>query len=93
VAVSLAGANRDPAVYDSPDEFRLDREHLRTHVAFAQGPHACIGAQLARLETRAAIEAVLDGLHDLELVEPSEVAGTIFRKPVALRVRWSTSAG
>jgi len=93
VVVSLAGANRDPAVYDSPDEFRLDREHLRTHVAFAQGPHACIGAQLARLETRAAIEAVLDGLHDLELVEPSEVAGTIFRKPVALRVRWSTSAG
>jgi len=93
VVVSLAGANRDPAVYDSPDEFRLDREHLRTHVAFAQGPHACIGAQLARMETRAAIEAVLDGLPDIELAEPSAVAGTIFRKPVALRVRWSPPAG
>jgi len=93
VVVSLAGANRDPAVYDSPDEFRLDREHLRTHVAFAQGPHACIGAQLARMETRAAIEAVLDGLPDIELAEPSAVAGTIFRKPVELRVRWSPPAG
>jgi hypothetical protein len=39
------------------------------------------------------VDAVLDRLHGLELVEPSAVAGTIFRKPVALRVRWSTSAG
>lgn len=93
VVVSLAAANRDPAVYDDPDAFRLDRANARTHVAFAQGPHACLGAQLARMETRAAIDAVLDQLPGLELVEPSTVAGTIFRKPVALRVRWSTSAG
>ena len=75
VVVSLAAANRDPAVYDDPDAFRLDRANARTHVAFAQGPHACLGAQLARMETRAAIDAVLDQLHDLELVEPSAVAG------------------
>jgi cytochrome P450 len=92
VVVSLAAANRDPAVYDDPDAFRLDRANARSHVAFAQGPHACLGAQLARMETRAAIDAVLDRLLDLELVESSAVAGTIFRKPVALRVRWSTSA-
>jgi cytochrome P450 len=79
-------------VYDDPDAFRLDRANARSHVAFAQGPHACLGAQLARMETRAAIDALLDRLLDLELVESSAVAGTIFRKPVALRVRWSTSA-
>lgn len=93
VVVSLAAANRDPAVYERPDEFLIDRANARTHVAFAQGPHACLGAQLARMETRAALDAVLDQLHDLHLVEPSEVVGTIFRKPVTLRVRWSTAAG
>ena len=93
VVVSLAAANRDPAVYERPDEFLIDRANARTHVAFAQGPHACLGAQLARMETRAALDAVLDQLHDLHLVVPSEVVGTIFRKPVTLRVRWSTAAG
>ena len=91
VVVSLAAANRDPAVYDEPDEFRLDRANARTHVAFAQGPHGCLGAQLARMETRAAVDAVLDLLPDVHLVEASQVAGIIFRKPVELRVRWSTS--
>jgi cytochrome P450 len=93
VVVSLAAANRDPAVYESPDEFRIDRDDARSHVAFAQGPHACLGAQLARIETRAAVDAVLDQLPDIELAEPSTVAGTIFRKPVDLRVRWSATAG
>ncbi len=93
VVVSLAAANRDPDVYDEPDEFRLDRVNARTHVAFAQGPHACIGAQLARMETRAAVDAVIDLLPDVHLVETSRVAGIIFRKPIELRVRWSTSLG
>jgi cytochrome P450 len=91
VVVSLAAANRDPAVFDAPDEFRLDRPNGRGHVAFAQGPHACLGAQLARMETRAALEAVLDGLPALELAASSDVVGTIFRKPAALHVRWSAS--
>ena len=93
VVVSLAAANRDPAVYDEPDEFRLDRVNSKTHVAFAQGPHACLGAQLARIETRAAVDAVIDLLPDVHLVETSRVVGVIFRKPIELRVRWSTSLG
>ncbi len=92
VVVSLAAANRDPVVFDAPDEFRLVRANARTHVAFAQGPHACLGATLARMQTRAALDAVLDRLHDLELVGPSDMTGTIFRKPVSLRVRWSRDA-
>lgn len=89
VVVSLAAANRDPAVYDEPDEFRLDRQNGRTHVAFAQGPHACLGAQLARMETRAALDAVLDLLPGIELVDQPVTAGVVFRKPVALHARWS----
>lgn len=88
VIVSLAAANRDPAVYTDPDSFRLDRPNARTHVAFAQGPHACIGAQLARMEARAALVAVLDLLPGVELLEPPVTSGVVFRKPAAVRAHW-----
>ena len=51
VIVSLTAANRDPATFPDPDRFDLARPNARSHVAFAQGPHACIGSHLARLET------------------------------------------
>ena len=54
VIVSLAAANRDPLHFPDPDRFDVHRPNSRSHVTFAQGPHVCIGAQLARLETRAA---------------------------------------
>ncbi|MGU3503042.1 cytochrome P450 [Mycobacterium sp. C31M] len=47
----LAAAQRDPAMYDDPDEFRLSRETTR-HLSFGLGPHFCLGAPLARLEAR-----------------------------------------
>ena len=88
VVVSLTGANRDPDVFDRPEAFDVRRANLRSQVAFAHGPHACIGAQLARLQTRAAVSAVIDLLPDAVLVEPVEVRGAIFRKPVALEATW-----
>ncbi len=88
VIVSLAAANRDPQHFPDPDRFDLRRANNRGHVTFAQGPHACIGAQLARLETRAALNAVLDLLPGIELVGPVETTGVIFRKPVALNATW-----
>ncbi|MGH3314784.1 MAG: cytochrome P450, partial [Nocardioidaceae bacterium] len=60
VIVSLAGANRDPAVFTDPDVFDLHRADVGRHLSFAHGPHFCIGAHLARLETRAALNAILD---------------------------------
>ncbi len=89
VVVSLSGANRDPEHFAEPDRFDLRRVTPRTHVTFAQGPHACIGAQLARMETRAAIAAVLDLLPDVHLAGDVHVAGAIFRKPVALPATWT----
>lgn len=90
VSVSLAGANRDPAVCPDPDEFRLHRSVRRQHWAFAIGPHFCIGAQQARAETAAAVTAVLSGLPGARLdpERPAAPEGLVFRKPPALWVRW-----
>ena len=88
VVVSLSAANRDPAVYERPDDFVLGRSDARSHVAFAHGPHACLGAQLARLQTRAAVLAVATQLVGVRLDDEPTVGGVIFRKPVALHATW-----
>jgi cytochrome P450 len=89
VVVSLSAANRDPAMFPNPDHFDLARTNARSHLAFAQGPHACVGIHLARLETQAALEAVLDGWPGLAMGDDSSPpSGVIFRKPRSLAVRW-----
>ena len=54
VTLSLAGANRDPAVFEDPDAFDVRRPNVNLQVGFAHGPHVCLGMHLARLETRIA---------------------------------------
>ena len=90
VSVSIAGANRDPAVFSDPDRFDIRRANARENLAFAQGPHFCLGAQLARTETTIAIGRLLDCLPGLRLDPeyPNAPRGLVFRKPPALRVRW-----
>ncbi|OBK36470.1 cytochrome [Mycobacterium sp. 1245111.1] len=53
-------ANRDPAHFDEPDKFRLDRASAKGHIAFGKGAHFCVGAALARLETRIVLRQLLD---------------------------------
>jgi cytochrome P450 len=90
VRVSITAANRDPAVFSEPDRFDPARERGRRHLAFAHGPHVCVGVHLARLEARAALEQLLSGLPGLRLdpESPSEVRGLVFRKPPTLNVVW-----
>ena len=90
VIVSIAAANRDPAVYADPDRFDIRRVNARQNLGFARGPHFCPGAQLARIETRAALEAILDQLPGLCLdqEQPASPRGLVFRKPPTLHVRW-----
>jgi len=90
VTVSIAGANRDPAVFAAPDTFDVRRPGAGRHLAFAHGPHFCLGAHLARLEAQVTVETLLARLPGLRLDPgyPSAPRGLVFRKPPALRVRW-----
>ena len=90
VTVSIAGANRDPTVFTEPDRFDIRRENARLNLAFAQGPHFCLGAHLARTETAIAVRRLLDRLPGLRLDRdhPNGPRGLVFRKPPALYVRW-----
>jgi cytochrome P450 len=90
VVVSLAGANRDPALFPEPDQFDIRRANARQNLGFALGPHFCVGAQLARTETEAAISALLEHVSGLRLdpARPARPRGLVFRKPADLHVRW-----
>lgn len=65
-------ANRDPAVYDQPDQIRLDRENPRYHVGFGWGIHLCLGAPLARIEAKVAIEVLLQRTRSFR-VDPAQL--------------------
>jgi cytochrome P450 len=58
VVLSYPSANRDPAVFDDPDQLVLGR-HPNRHLAFGSGVHKCVGATLARAELRIALEELL----------------------------------
>jgi cytochrome P450 len=88
VTVSIAGANRDPDVFAEPDRFDIHRTNARQHLAFARGPHVCIGMDLARLEATTALAALLE-LPGLRIAEDAAPRGLVFRKPPAVHVRWT----
>jgi cytochrome P450 len=91
VTVSIAAANRDPAAFEEPDRFWPGRPNAGRHLAFAAGPHVCIGMHLARLETHTALRRLLDRLPGLRLdpAAPRPAArGLVFRKPPELWVVW-----
>ena len=62
-------ANRDPAQFDAPHEFRLDRAGGKGHITFGKGSHFCVGAALARLEAQIVLRAVLDRTSRIEAVD------------------------
>ena len=65
----FAAANRDPEMFSQPDTFSVDRENARDHLAFGHGEHFCIGAMLARLEARIAVEHILERMENIRLIE------------------------
>jgi unspecific monooxygenase len=75
IAALLGAANRDPAVFDAPDEFRVDRDP-NNHLAFGVGVHFCLGAPLARMELAESVTTLFDTVPDLELAGEPESRGT-----------------
>ena len=75
IAVLLGSANRDPAVFDAPDEFQVGREP-NNHVAFGVGVHFCLGAPLARMELVESLGALWAAYPNLALAGEPESRGT-----------------
>lgn len=89
VQCMIGGANRDPAVFERSDRFEPGRANVRKHLAFGLGNHFCLGAQLARAETRSALRALLERWPRVELdrASSSPPYGHEFRKPGRLVLR------
>ena len=72
VMLMWASANHDEDAFDQPEELVLDRRPNR-HLAFGSGPHFCLGAPLARLELRIALDEILRRLPDYRVVDEHRV--------------------
>ncbi|MFC9893997.1 cytochrome P450 [Nocardia sp. NPDC127579] len=70
VVVSLAGANRDPAVFEDPTRFDVARANAKDHLTFSSGVHVCLGASLARMEATYALQALFERFPDLAPAGP-----------------------
>jgi cytochrome P450 len=91
--LAYLSANRDEAVFDDPFRFDAGRQPNK-HLAFGFGPHFCLGAQLARLETRALFAELLPRLESIELAGTPKSSATTFvggLKTLPIRYRLRTS--
>ena len=89
VMLMLAAANRDETRFAEPDRYDIFRENPKPHISFGQGPHACIGTHLARLEMRVSLNLLLDRLPNLRLDPDGDdphIRGQVFRSPTSLPV-------
>lgn len=87
VLFAIAGANRDPEVFSDPDRFEIGRSEPDM-LTFGRGVKSCPGMHLARRNMAVAIEAMLDRMPELELLDPaaSLPRRTVLRSPDSLRV-------
>ncbi|SKC09218.1 hypothetical protein SAMN06295937_10853 [Sphingopyxis flava] len=88
--LSLASAGRDEAAFEDGDTFDIRRKNARSHVAFGNGIHFCMGAPIARMQVRMMLEELTAAFPKMSLVEddPIEIAGVLtFRGPSRLPVK------
>ncbi len=88
----LAAANRDPNVFEQPDQMLLNRRNKK-HLAFGSGPHYCIGTHMARRQTAIALKAFFESFPKAELAGPCSFhPSTGIRGLLSLPVRSSSSS-
>jgi cytochrome P450 len=75
IALLFGSANRDPRVFERPDEFDVGRENAAQHIGFGGGIHVCIGAPLARVELEASVDAIARYWPDFELISEPRRTG------------------
>ncbi len=91
VFMNFASANRQPDIFEQPDEFDIHRSNAAHNISFGKGIHFCLGAQLAKIETRLVLEALVDRIPSLRLVEDQQLWSSpniTFRGPEQLLVEW-----
>jgi cytochrome P450 len=92
VYLILQSANRDADVFTDADRFDIRRPTQPTHVGFGRGAHACLGAQLARLEARVALPKILDRLAGLRVANDISWKPTLASRAVSqLSIEYDTS--
>ncbi|AZI35049.1 putative cytochrome P450 [Caenibius tardaugens NBRC 16725] len=69
VLILYGSANHDETVFENPERLDFDRPRVKTHWGFGQGIHTCLGAAVARLEIRVALQVLLDAVPDYTVVE------------------------
>ena len=82
VTTILAGANRDPNVFEEPTRFDVTRPNARDHISFSSGRHHCLGASLARMEGAVGLRAIFDRYPDLTLLPAAR------RRPTRILRGW-----
>jgi cytochrome P450 len=92
IDVCIGSANRDEHRWEHSEQFDIHRKRL-PHISFAAGEHTCMGLHLARMETRVALEVLLDRLDHISLVTDDDpyIHGQPFRSPTALPVTFDAA--
>jgi cytochrome P450 len=90
-----AAANRDPARFENPDRFDVERQNARVHLAFGKGPHMCVGNMLSRKEMFVAFDELLDRLTDFSVADEDGITilpNILLRGVTRLPIRFQRAA-
>ena len=92
IDVCIGSANRDERRWERAEDFDIFRKPV-PHISFAAGEHTCMGLHLARMETRVAVESLLNRLTNIRLVtdDNPHIFGQPFRSPTAIPVTFDAA--